>query len=136
MSSYLLVKRYLLLWDHEMLLRLLRKFLRKLDSNSWYRYSFWFSDLYLETTNFIFILYSHPLKCPQSICFYNNETLEEAYCVICDGNGQCNNGICTCTDGLFSDEECDTINCRNSCNSASQAGECRSYFPENQCRCN
>ncbi|KRX08912.1 hypothetical protein PPERSA_09016 [Pseudocohnilembus persalinus] len=77
--------------------------------------------------------------CPGSICLYNSDTFDAPYCIYCKGQGSCSGGTCSCSQILytegnlyFENSNCENVDCYKSC---SNQGDCISYFPENQCRC-
>lgn len=76
------------------------------------------------------------LACPNSVCIYDNDTIEPACCIHCSNNGICNNGVCVCNKGYVG-SDCSMEDCINGCSSTASAvvGVCIHNFPVSQCDC-
>lgn len=78
--------------------------------------------------------YCENVMCPNSFCTYDIYSLNEPYCEFCSKHGSCISGKCVCDNG-YTGNNCSIIDCQNNCSGA-DAGECITYFIQNQCRCN
>ena len=70
-------------------------------------------------------------QCPNSEFIYDNHTLLPD-CILCGGNGICDDGTCICTG--YTGDGCMELVCPNNCN---DQGNCTEVSPGNvQCVCN
>lgn len=76
--------------------------------------------------------YCEKTLCFNSYCIYDLLSFSEPDCEFCSKHGICENGLCICDIG-YTGNNCSIVDCQNNC--SGNAGECITYFVQNQCRC-